>query len=533
MNSKIAIISVIGVLLVVGGGLGIYFGVTSGGNEDDFETTTTVMAETTTRMEDTTTLLTTTTLQTTTTEKYDDYIYPTTPSIESKSNYTWTDMDRYVWKQDDTYSWTALDDLTTHQVDEDTGAGFTYLVLNVTTQTWLSEEIVDCSVWWHYVSIIVPDSYLRDFDTDNPLSDSAALLIGSGRYTNDPPTYDYKQAKFVRKISLTTNSIGVLVRVVPMQPCVFSADPKQESRTEDDVIAWTWKMFLDDPESNPETLLRLPMTKSVVKSMDAVSEFMKLEFAANIGRFCVTGASKRGWTAWTVAAIDYKRVQCTMPQMMDDLNLVENLHNHIRTFGNWTIQFADYWELDLLGQVDSENFQKLANVVDPFSYRERYQHSLVYYLSMGNDEFFLLDDTHKFWKALSLPDYKNYIQIVPNCGHDVDCAEKKMLQGMIPLYYDFMSGGIKNLPKVDWFRWNGPDAGKVEFREISSSMPSSTIKSASVWQATSVENTRDFRRSAGNFTCWELRHNDQPYEGNCQEDIYQLDKVSFTQWAQI
>ena len=35
----------------------------------------------------------------------------------------------------------------------------------------------------------------------------------------------------------------------------------QESRREDAIIAFTWWHFLTDPESNPEYLLRLPMTK--------------------------------------------------------------------------------------------------------------------------------------------------------------------------------------------------------------------------------------------------------------------------------
>ena len=38
------------------------------------------------------------------------------------------------------------------------------------------------------------------------------------------------------------------------------ADPRKKSRKEDAIIAWTWKTFIDDP-SDPEILLRMPMTK--------------------------------------------------------------------------------------------------------------------------------------------------------------------------------------------------------------------------------------------------------------------------------
>lgn len=55
--------------------------------------------------------------------------------------------------------------------------------------------------------------------------------------------------------------------------CVFSticssynllqADPEQKRRTEDAVIAWTWKTFVDQKGADPEILLRMPMTKVV------------------------------------------------------------------------------------------------------------------------------------------------------------------------------------------------------------------------------------------------------------------------------
>jgi len=32
-------------------------------------------------------------------------------------------------------------------------------------------------------------------------------------------------------------------------------------RKEDDIIAWTWKMFVEGNGTDPEILLRMPMTK--------------------------------------------------------------------------------------------------------------------------------------------------------------------------------------------------------------------------------------------------------------------------------
>lgn len=78
-------------------------------------------------------------------------------------------------------------------------------------------------------------------------------------------------------------TVGVVLKQVPNQPVQFAMDiphPKilypNESREEDGIIAYTWNHFIfRDPEhSNAEWALRMPMTKSVSKAMDAVEEFV-------------------------------------------------------------------------------------------------------------------------------------------------------------------------------------------------------------------------------------------------------------------
>ena len=66
---------------------------------------------------------------------------------------------------------------------------------------------------------------------------------------------------------------------------------------------------------------RLPMTKSAVRALDTVTEFMKSEAGGkiNVETFMVAGGSKRGWTTWTTAAVD-KRVVAIAPMVIDLLN---------------------------------------------------------------------------------------------------------------------------------------------------------------------------------------------------------------------
>jgi hypothetical protein len=41
----------------------------------------------------------------------------------------------------------------------------------------------------------------------------------------------------------------------------LKADPLNKSRVEDQLIAWTWKEFIDTNGADPRILLRFPMTK--------------------------------------------------------------------------------------------------------------------------------------------------------------------------------------------------------------------------------------------------------------------------------
>lgn len=110
---------------------------------------------------------------------------------------------------------------------------------------------------------------------------------------------------------------------IPNQPAYFSADPKHERRTEDAVIAFTWHMFLNNPDE-PDWLLRLPMTKAVVKAFDAVEQFCAQKGIANISKWTAAGASKRGWTTWTTAAVDPRLVAIT-PVVWDMLHINVNV----------------------------------------------------------------------------------------------------------------------------------------------------------------------------------------------------------------
>ena len=100
------------------------------------------------------------------------------------------------------------------------------------------------------------------------------------------------------------------------------------------------------------------MTKGTVRALDTAEDFLVGLGHEKPIRWGITGASKRGWTAWTHAAVDFERVIFVSPVWLDNLNLIESSHHHFRSLGGWTMQYVDYYiegftrDIDDPGQSD-------------------------------------------------------------------------------------------------------------------------------------------------------------------------------------
>jgi PhoPQ-activated pathogenicity-related protein len=134
---------------------------------------------------------------------------------------------------------------------------------------------------------------------------------------------------------------------VPNEHVVFKEDPEQMSRTEDAIIAYTWDHFLRHPDK-PEWLVRLPMVKSVLRAMDAMTEFVQsqdLGFTAEF--YTVAGASKRGWTTWLMGAVDPDRVMAIVPIVLDAINFVKFSHHQWQSYGGFSFALEDYAHMNI------------------------------------------------------------------------------------------------------------------------------------------------------------------------------------------
>ena len=63
--------------------------------------------------------------------------------------------------------------------------------------------------------------------------------------------------------------VGAMIFAIPNQAIRFADEDFKVGRSEDSLIAKSWRLFIDNPDWD-EVLVRLPMVKAVVRGMDAV-----------------------------------------------------------------------------------------------------------------------------------------------------------------------------------------------------------------------------------------------------------------------
>ena len=359
-------------------------------------------------------------------------------------------LDEYVKYPDPTYSYKMI---SNEKLD-----GYSLVLINMNSLTWLTEDIVDRTLWQHQLVTIVPDDLTHK---------NALMWIGGGSNNSGKKE---KGSQMLVDIALATQSIVSEVRMIPNQGLRFSdeSDPRyqERGRKEDEMIAYAWDKFLSTED--PNWLPRLPMTKAVVRAMDTV----QTEFP-DIKGFVVAGKSKRGWTAWTTAAVD-PRVVAVAPLVIDIPNVVKSMQHHYDVYGYWSDAIHDYEDMGILDRLQSKEFKRMMKIVDPYSYFNRLIMPKFIVNSTG-DQFFLPDSSQFYFNDLKK---EKYLRYVPNTDHGLN---QEAIDDFTAFYHSVLNDHQR--PKFTWKKH--PD-GHIKLK---TETPPSAVR---LWQATNPKD-RIFR----------------------------------------
>lgn len=360
-----------------------------------------------------------------------------------------TALDRYVAAPDPSYRYEVVNTLRD-------GA----TVLRLTSQTWLTEKEVDHPVWQHWLTVVRPGE----------VKSSTALLFitGGSRERAAPKAPD----RNLLAIAKATGTVVAELRGVPNQPLKFAGE--SEGRGEDALIAYTWDKYLRTGDDRWPA--RLPMTKGAVRAMDAVTDFCAgvAGGGVKVDSFVVAGASKRGWTSWTTAAVD-KRVVAVMPIVIDTLNVQKTGAHHYSAYGFFAPSLQDYVDMKIHDWFGTPQYAKLLKIEEPYEYRQRLTMPK-FIINASGDEYFPPDNSQFYFD--DLPGVK-YLRYVPNADHSLDGSDAA--QTLTACYAAVVTGAP--LPELSW-TWPAEGTVRADVK--------GAPRDVKLWQATNLT-ARDFR----------------------------------------
>ena len=336
--------------------------------------------------------------------------------------------------------------------------GFSVNDLILTSQQWRGYS------WKHQLTVIIPDEI--------EFNDALLFITGGSLIEGEPNPAgpDEELLEAVIGIASANRAVAAILRQVPNQPLFGGLH-------EDALISYTFQKYRETKDNSWPLLL--PMVKSAVRAMDAVQEYCREEKQLDIGGFTISGASKRGWTTWLAGASD-SRTRAICPMVIDLLNLSVQMDYQLEAWGDYSPSIEDYVELGIAQDASTPDGQELAEIIDPFAYRDSLQMPKMIFLGT-NDEYWPVDAVKHYIDKMP---GENWLHHVPNAPHDLNGGEDaiKSLSGFFGL---ILAG--ETPPSCSWS--SSLEEGKAEIL-ISAGRDIEPLE-AHLWTAASAD--RDFR----------------------------------------
>jgi len=382
-------------------------------------------------------------------------------------------LQQFVRLPDESYSWHDTKERVSG-VDSDSGVAWTGYILNMTSQTWMTNAKVDFPLWWHIMVVVVPDRVeFKDYATltldfgvnelgpdgrydtvsiHNRLShepaDGPAMEINDGnlrRHLADLKKAAHKAAY----IATHTRAVATSVLELPNGEETFADDPVHMRRTTDVLKAYTYTNFLDHPQE-PERIMDLPVAKAVTRAMDTVMAFTRSLPTGPVSRFGVTGYSKLGMATWLIGALD-ERVKAIAPAAIPltlrsgppaEFAAPPFLAPLFRTYLSFIKpqEFSQLY-LPVALSLNTQEFERLHSIIDPVAFPERL--TVPKFYLMGTSDQVIAAEDQALEYLPEMPGHNSYLA-VPNSEHD------EILVKSLPSVASFFRGYLlgKSAPEI-------------------------------------------------------------------------------------
>ncbi|WP_313429263.1 PhoPQ-activated protein PqaA family protein [Pseudomonas sp.] len=347
--------------------------------------------------------------------------------------------------------------------------GYEFRRLQMVSQVWEPEPVVEPRRWEHDVELHMPR---------NAVPGKALLVVNNGVRHGPAQSPDHAR-EALREVALKAQMAVVMISDVPNQYVTFSdvANPLRE----DDAVAHTWAHSLRG--AAPELPLHVPMAAAASRAMDLAERELGAQ-GLKVDHFIITGASKRGWSAWLTALAD-ERVMAIVPSVIDVADTSAMLVGLRKRYGgHLPIALWPYQEAGVLYEQGTPAFERLMAMMDPMQYLDEEGQRLAipkYLVSASGDDFFAPDPVTDYQQRLP---GQTSLRVLPNSDHGG--VRQQVVSTLVPVVTRLRDG--KPLPRVQVSEGEQPGLMAVDFSE-----PPLEVK---VWTASNSQD-RDFRYACG------------------------------------
>ena len=136
--------------------------------------------------------------------------------------------------------------------------------------------------------------------------------------------------------------------------------------------------------------------------------------------------------------------------VLDCLNMKKNFADWWQNMGGWSFALFPYFNEGLTAYFDAPEFEKMAAIIDPLSYKDRLTMPKLV-ISATGDEFFHPDDSYNWFDQMK---GKTYLRLLPNAEHGMVPPQALSSPSIIHSIRGFYMAVQRNysLPNLHWNR---------------------------------------------------------------------------------